>query len=185
MQKFQLPYVFCLLGLLLCSCSTINRSIITEEGRFAPKEPRYKLKGFFDGYKGEYLIDTDAVYIKANYGLYAGRVQLDSSYYFIRFFPEGQFYSSKHFEKMPTKNQIDAMNGGYIGYYKFTDNGTIIIETFTPKELNSYIMQKAKVIKEGVYVYLSKTRGWDTMWSKTNSIYYKKKLSDLGGAANW
>lgn len=70
-------------ALFIAGCG-YNRFYFDDAGNVRPRKPRFKLKGALENYQGEFLVDTNAVYLRTLYNVYAGSYRYDTLYSFMR-----------------------------------------------------------------------------------------------------
>lgn len=160
-----------------------------DAGNITPRNPRFKLKGELSNYEGDWLIDTNAIYLEIRTDIYAGSNHFDTLFHFKRFFSNGQYFGSEPYERMPTKEDFSNLNKGTIGYYTFKDE-EIWVETFarTPGYFyagGDYFFSKHKVVNDKLIKYKEKVRCWNCGWYNVNLIYEKIEVEDLGGTPDW
>lgn len=167
---------------LLNSCFVQKYHI--SDGNPMPIKPKFKLKGTLKNYQGNFPVDTLAIYLNLRIDTYYGSEKIDTIYHFKRFFPNGQYFGSDYYKKMPTTNDFNQLKNGTIGYYAFIDD-ELLVETFNQVDGGSYFLSKHKIIGDSLMKYKEKIRCWNCQWTKVNLTYKKITVKNLNGKPDW
>jgi hypothetical protein len=161
--------------LLVGGCSTINRAYYDDYGRLTPVNPKFRFLKYLGAGESNNLIRTNAIYItksSGNFGL-IGPGEKTNYWVFLRFLPNGEFYSSTAIKDEPGEFEFSSMPKGHIGYWTILNDSIVRAEFFSPKEFNCYVQEDFVVNQQGVLRPIrSRIRSFGTMWSKSGTIFF-------------
>lgn len=157
---------------------------MNDYGSPRPANPNFSLKDQMKSYEGDWLVDTNVVYLNAESNISMGPYRYDTLFSFIRFFPDGRFYHSKSFTKTPNAQELSLLVDGIVGFFEIQNN-EILAETFTRHEGGAYFYSRFKVKEDEIIFYKEKIRCWYCGWTRFSLTYKKHHVIQLKGIPDW
>lgn len=153
------------------------------EGGIRPKNPKFSLSKKVCKLNNLKLIDTTTIYI----GKFFSGINLDTLYYFLRFFNNGRVYASTLLDRFPDNDDVNNFKKGMIGYYVI--NGTdITIEIFYPQNFGQYKIENGKIKGDTLIFYKEKQNLFFTYTSNEISkilVKFRKPGLILQSRPDW
>jgi len=181
----RLHFLSVILGILFTSCVPFKNYYYDDNGITKPKKPKFDLAKRPLPYqlKKTDLIDTNSVYINSFVLKYKdGSQKLNEKY--LRFFNNGRsFFGINHTEITNYKN----FDTGWIGYYKIDNNNGIVIEEFRVYEVGKYVKMYGYIKNDSIFLFdrAYKDNNYPLPNENNCTIYIRKKIINLTGAADW
>lgn len=178
-MKGKILLLFICLNSLAC-----HRYIIDQNGNAVPKRHNFELQYSIKNYKGDFLVDTIAIYDLIYTNIFLNEQHYDTTYRFQRFFPNGQYFISNFFMTKPTNEDYNNTSNGVIGYYTFVDS-LIVIETFVSIDGGQYFYTEQIRTKTGLKDVREKVRCFGCLWTNQTAVYTLNKSVVLYAKPYW